>query len=305
MAIKIEMLRAFCAVAEAGNLTAAADRLGRTQSALSMTLKQLEAHLGRALFESDRKNRLTALGQQVFQQSQSQIRSFDTTVQSIELLARAPHGVLRVASVPSVAAFVFPELVGQITNAFPKVQVELRDCDTSQVLDSLTEGWADIGITSVHQVLNGVKSSGLFQDRFGLVVDRSHPLSKTEGPVSMDEVFGGAFISNDLCAQIDVDGFHERVRSVQLNVRDTQSLIALLQSGKWATVLPRTVTFLAPTSLVFREIKGLRVNRTVRLLSRDVTAFPEITEAACRVIKAAVPAGVTGSLSSARSEFTS
>ena len=47
MAIKIEMLRCFCTVAQTGNLTEAADRLGRTQSAVSMTLKQFESHLGK------------------------------------------------------------------------------------------------------------------------------------------------------------------------------------------------------------------------------------------------------------------
>ena len=40
--IKIEMLRCFSAVARSGNLADAAARLGRTQSAVSMTLKQLE-----------------------------------------------------------------------------------------------------------------------------------------------------------------------------------------------------------------------------------------------------------------------
>ena len=62
--IKLEMLRCFGAVAQAGNLGDAAVRLGKTQSALSMTLKQLEEHLGERLFETERKNRLTPLGQE-------------------------------------------------------------------------------------------------------------------------------------------------------------------------------------------------------------------------------------------------
>ena len=50
MAIKIEMLRCFVAVAEHGNLNDAANRLGRTPSAVSMSLKQLTDHLGAPLF---------------------------------------------------------------------------------------------------------------------------------------------------------------------------------------------------------------------------------------------------------------
>ena len=62
MTIKLELFRYFCAVAETGNLAEAADRLGRTQSALSMSLKQLEEHLGKKLFDGERKSQLSPLG---------------------------------------------------------------------------------------------------------------------------------------------------------------------------------------------------------------------------------------------------
>ena len=53
--IKLEMLRVFLAVAEEGALALAAQKLGRTPSALSMALSQLEAQVGAPLFETDRK----------------------------------------------------------------------------------------------------------------------------------------------------------------------------------------------------------------------------------------------------------
>ena len=64
------MLCCFGAVAQTGNLADAAIRLGRTQSALSMTLKQLGEHLGQPLFEGERKNRLFPLGDEVFRLAQ-------------------------------------------------------------------------------------------------------------------------------------------------------------------------------------------------------------------------------------------
>ena len=66
MAMTNVMLSCFAAVAESGNLADAGVRLGRTPSAISMTLKQMEDHLGARLFETDRKNRLTPLGEEVF-----------------------------------------------------------------------------------------------------------------------------------------------------------------------------------------------------------------------------------------------
>ena len=104
MAIKIEMLRCFTTVAQSGNLAEAANRLGRTQSAISMTLKQLEEHLGQRLFESDRKNRLTPLGKQVFELSQDELRRFDYTIEAIKTCAKSPEGLIRIVSNPPTSS---------------------------------------------------------------------------------------------------------------------------------------------------------------------------------------------------------
>ena len=60
--MKLELLRVFAVTAGQGSLSLAAAQLGRTPSAVSMALAQLEGHIGGSLFESDRKNRLTPLG---------------------------------------------------------------------------------------------------------------------------------------------------------------------------------------------------------------------------------------------------
>ena len=280
MSIKIEMLRVFCAVAEAGNLADAAHRVERTQSAVSMTLKQLEDHLGRPLFESDRKNRLTSLGQQVLSLAQSQIRSFDTTVQALDLLAEAPQGFLKVAAVPSLASLVFPKLVRAMTRDFPGIKLELRDTDTPQVMEALSGGWADIGIASATQPINGVEATELFSDPFGLVLSQNHPLAQSRGPISIADVFNAEFIRNELCDQIQLPRFRTRLAKVGLTVRNLQSLLAMLSEGDWVSVLPPSVVPLAKGGLLFREVEGLDESRKVFLLRRQDPAFPEIVDAA-------------------------
>ena len=81
--IKTEMLRVFVEVARAGNLVTAAEALGRAPSAVSMTLKQLEAHLGQPLFESERKSRLTALGAYAFEMANRELTHFDRTIAAL------------------------------------------------------------------------------------------------------------------------------------------------------------------------------------------------------------------------------
>lgn len=275
MAIKIEMLRSFCAVAKAGNLSEAASQLGRTQSAVSMTLKQLENHLGHPLFESDRKNRLTTLGEQVFALGLRQLQQFDGTVKAIEQSASAPQGILHVAAVPSIAALLYPEMVSHLAMRHPGLKIELRDTDTQQVIDALLQGWADIGIASARQVLNGIEVRPLLQDRFGLVCADSHPLADRHREISIDGIFANPFLRNALCDQIETGRFRDRLAEANVTVHNTQSLLAMVRNGHWITVLPGSVMGLAPDGLVFRTISDLPDLRQVYLYHREKAAGGE------------------------------
>ncbi|AZV77461.1 LysR family transcriptional regulator [Parasedimentitalea marina] len=284
MAIKIEMLRCFNAVAEAGNLADAATRLGRTQSALSMTLKQLEDHLGQRLFVSDRKSQLTPVGQQIFELARTELRQFDDTLKAIQAAAVAPQGLVRVASVPSVAGLMFPSMVQTFRAVCPGTKIELRDTDSQQVIDALSRGKADIGIASNDHTVNGIQQTSLFSDRFGLICSPRHPLALRSGPVTLSDVISSQFIKNDLCLSIESETFQEMTSHADLSARNTLSLISMVRSDEWVTILPKAVLHIAPSDLVFREISDLTSRRQVNLLLREKSPFQHYAEKLASVI---------------------
>lgn len=284
MAIKIEMLRCFSIVAQTGNLADAAARLGRTQSAVSMTLKQFEAHLGQRLFESDRKNRLTPLGEQVFEISRTELRQFDEAIRAIETSASAPQGLIRIASVPSVASVVFPTIVKDFSRRYPGINIELRDADSLQVVDALMRGQADIGIASLKHPLNGIRQSRLFSDRFGLICSPKHPLAQQKPAPTIGQVASANFIHNDLCRLIDSPRFHAVTAGAKLSARNTLSLISMVRSENWVTVLPQAVASILPLEMVFRNISNLPDQRQVSLLLREKTPFHRYVEEMGEVI---------------------
>lgn len=278
MAIKIAMLRCFSTVAQTGNLADAAIRLGRTQSAVSMTLKQLEEHLGRRLFENERKNRLTPLGEEVFELAQQQLRQFDDTINAIQATAGAPQGLLRIASVPSVVDLVFPAAIETLTRRHPGLNVELRDADTEMVIDALLRGQADLGIASGQPQLNGIRQELLFQDRFGLICAPDHPLARQTRAPGIQDVIAAGFVRNNLCRLIESPEIAAALSSARVTAHNTLSLISMVRSGKWITVLPQTVMRIMPDHLVFRDIKGLSDRRSVSLLIRERSPFPHLTQ---------------------------
>ncbi len=286
MTIKLAELRYFCAVVQTGNLAEAADRLGRTQSALSMSLKQLESHLGKKLFHGERKSQLSPLGEQVYELAQSQLQQFDQMVESIETTAHASNGLVRVASVPSVAALVFPKLLGQMADQIPGVKIELRDTDTRQVIDSLANGKADVGIASGYHALNGVVAKPLFEDQFGLVGATNHPLISQAQPPLIDDVVTSVFIRNTLCDLIRTPGFVKALKHVNVTIQNNYSLINTISAGRWVSVLPETVTAFLPSSVAFRPIADLPAKREVWLYRRERTYFEETVDACCGFIDA-------------------
>ena len=114
MSIKLEMLRTFRIVAEQGSLTAASSLLARTPSAVSMTLAQLEDHIGAPLFETDRKNRLTPLGQLVLEESS---RATDAFARSVEAIGRHAISTAGTVACP-LAAIKSGELLQQMSRNF-------------------------------------------------------------------------------------------------------------------------------------------------------------------------------------------
>lgn len=268
MAVKIEMLRCFAAVARTGKLSDAARQLGRTPSAVSMMLKQLEDHLGEPLFKTDRKNRLSALGTFVLEQAERELYQFDSTVQAIESFANARHGRVRIAAVPSVASAIMPRAISCFINEFPGVQIELRDMDSTTILHELSRGRIDIGIASAGISGSALYRQDLLSDRFGLVCPVDHTLATSSAHLTWEALQDHQFIANDLARLITTPAFQNIHENALLSVHNITSLLAMVRAGLGITILPemtvkmaesRDLAFLPlPVSLPPRQIHMLR-----------------------------------------------
>lgn len=291
MAIRIEMLRCFSYVAQSGNLAEAATRLGRTQSAVSMSLKQLEDHLGQKLFVGERKNQLTSLGEQVFSLAQQQIQHFDATVREIQTSASTPRGLLRIASIPSAAGHLVPQTVEIIMARHRGLKVDIRDTDSAQVTETLIRGQADIGIASGISGLNGVHSETLFEDPFGLICAPDHPLAKSKGEIRLSDLGKAGFVGNNLCRSIGSESIDRIMTETNIHAHNTFSLFGMLRSGSRCTILPRKVVEDLGSGLVFRPISDLNSNRQVSILIPERSSRREIAKEFADVLRELVRQG--------------
>ena len=284
MAIKIDMLRCFQAVANHGSLAAAATVLGRTPSAISMMLKQFEEHIGAPLFETARKARLTPLGALILTEAQRELGHFDRTIQAIEGLSQAKLGSVRLAVTPSVAQTVLPPVLQRFMQDHPKVRIDLRDMDSTAVADELIHDRADIGLASIAS-LPGFERQILFSDAFGVVCRADHPLSQNWHDLSWADLQGVDFIVNGLCAQISDEAFQPVLDAARLTVRNTASLLGLVQAGMGLTLLPRLAVLPGFNDLCFLPLRDTTVRRTVWMVTPPRQMVPPAVWAFAEVLR--------------------
>lgn len=287
--IKLETLRVFVAVADAGNIKDAADKLCRTASAVSMTLKQLELDVGRPLFETDRKNALTALGAFVLETGRTQIQSYDQAVGRIHAFADNRIGRLALASVPSVAANLVPALLPDFVADRPGVEVELYDLDSHNVRLFVESGQANIGISGRPANTSMVSFEPLFRDRFKLICSVDNPLAKNSQPLKWSDIEDEVLITNGAAEKINSPDYRRLSEKASFMVPNVTSLIALAKAGLGVTLLPALSTIDLPRGIVALELEDEKIERVVGMLMSRKASHDPVTIAFREYLQSKMP----------------
>jgi DNA-binding transcriptional LysR family regulator len=144
--LDIDLLRAFVAVAESGSFTAAAEVVGRSQSAVSQKVIRLEELLQRSVFtRTSRSLRLTPDGERLLVVARQMLELNDGFMRSL----RKPGeiGVLRLGMSENLAPTRLPRLLSRFFAAHPGVQLELTTGLSRELLDAYRDGKLDAAIT--------------------------------------------------------------------------------------------------------------------------------------------------------------
>jgi len=283
--LKIETLRVFVAVARAGSLAGAAERLHRAPSAVSMTLRQFEARFGEALFVGERKGQLTPFGARALELAEDALAQFDRTVGRLADHAAGRAGEVRVAAVPSVATMVLPGLALDFATRAPDARLEIRDMDSAAIRREIARRRVDLGIVSDAPAETGIVATRLMTDRFGLVLGAGHPLA-VAGPLGWEALEGAALIANPLAARLPVPAVQRAMGRARLTAHNTATLLAMVRAGLGVTVLPALACRDAGRGVVFRPMAGPEIARNIDLVRRGGERLSPAAEAFAALLAA-------------------
>jgi DNA-binding transcriptional LysR family regulator len=141
--LDLDLLRCFVTIAETGSFTRAGDRLGRTQSTISLQVKRLEDQIGRAVFaRTPRSLALTAEGERLLGPARQLLRLNDTAL--AELFEPDMTGRVRLGVPEDFATAHLPAVLAAFAKAHPLVELEVT-CDlTLNLLDTFHAGGFDL-----------------------------------------------------------------------------------------------------------------------------------------------------------------
>ncbi len=142
-----DLLRTFVAVVDTGGFTAAARTVHRTQSAVSMQIRRLEATVGRRLFRrGGRSVALTPAGETLLGYSRRILHLQDEALWAL----REPglFGVVRLGIPDDYVMCFVPSLLGRFAETYPRVQVEVRCEDSRALVSALHGGELDLALVT-------------------------------------------------------------------------------------------------------------------------------------------------------------
>ncbi|WP_102224336.1 LysR family transcriptional regulator [Acidimangrovimonas sediminis] len=141
-----DLMRSFLAVAEAGSVTEAAGRLGRTQSAVSMQIRRLEDLLGQPLFERQPRGvALTDRGARLLPYARRVSELLDEAAAALS--ERPLSGPVRVGIPEEYGERVLPGVLAAFAERHPAAEVTVRVDFSAPQLRALASGELDLAVT--------------------------------------------------------------------------------------------------------------------------------------------------------------
>jgi DNA-binding transcriptional LysR family regulator len=242
-----DILRAFVYVAEERNFTRAAVRVSRTQSAVSMQMRKLEAMLGQTLFHRGRGEgvELTLHGEYLLARAREMLAINDQIWSSFHMPQIT--GEVRLGTPDDYALRFLPSILRNFAQAHPAVQITVRCAPSSELAKAMTAGTLDLTLLSEGHEPEHTPTTLLWRGKLAWMA------SETDDPLRQDPL--PLALANPDCAwrraalrALDAAGRRWRIAYVS----DTQTgtiapvMAGLAVSVTAPTLLPPGVRLLRP-----------------------------------------------------------
>ncbi len=269
----IRQLRVFVAVAQQGSFSQAGQSIGLSQSAVSHSIKELEAEMGiRLLDRTTREVMLTEAGQQLATRLERLLEELNTTLLDARSYGQQRSGTVRVAASQTISAHLMPQCLAASQQAYPEIKVMLRDRPQQWVLQSVRNAEVDFGIVIDPLQSADLDCEAILEEPFLLLCRRDDALASA-AEIRWEMLNGRPMVLQDYASgsRLLID---EALRSQQVEAEIVQeighpaTLYPMVEAGIGISILPALALPLPEgRPLMVRRILP-EINRTLMLIRR-------------------------------------
>ncbi|MBV0912452.1 LysR family transcriptional regulator [Anianabacter salinae] len=180
--LTLKQLRAIQQVYRTGQVSAAADALNITQSAVSVLIRQAETTLGTTLFDrTTRSLSPSAAGESVIGLVERILGDLSTLEETIRGLRDLERGQIRLTATPATGLTLLPDTVRRFRAAYPAVNLILDDCAPDQFYSNILEQRADFGIGTEPEDTSALEWHSLIADPLCIICATDHRFAERDG----------------------------------------------------------------------------------------------------------------------------
>lgn len=181
MRITLRQMLVFDAVARLGGISAAAREIALTQSAVSMSLKELESSLGTLLFHRHSKKLvLNDNGKRL----QPKVRSALLAARDVEAVSRdtGHQGTLSIGASTTAGTYILPDLCADFLLEHPGVEISLTVAHSTEVIDMVDSMALDLGFVESPLMRQTLRTSHWIRDDLVVFCAAGHALARKKRP---------------------------------------------------------------------------------------------------------------------------
>src|SRR5271154_36416 len=290
--MELSQLEVFLAVAREHRFSRAAEKLYRTQSAVSQTIRKLEDELGEALFDrSSREGVLTDAGQVLYEYAEKLLNLRHDAHESLASLRELQKGKLVIAANDFTALYLLPVLA-EFRRLHPMIKITVQRALGSRIPDDVLQHSAELGVLSYKPEEPRLHSVVTYLDELVFVVPPKHPLAAAR-QVSIRQLGAESFVAHIVSSPyrdkvLQLFKTHKTPLHMDLELPTLQAIKQFVALGNGVAFLPEisVETELARGELVRIPVRELQLKRKLRLIYRKDANLSHAARALLKVIEA-------------------
>jgi DNA-binding transcriptional LysR family regulator len=279
--IGLRHLRAALTVMDEGSFTRAALLLGVVPSALTETIRTLEAECRTAVFDrKSRPIRATEAGQEFLEGARDILARFELSLANVRQVGGLKRGRVLIGAAPSAVLTPLSEAIIKFRSDHPGIDVIVHDDVAERLASLVVDETLDFALAGPGFQSAELHEEKISEDTFGLVCHKSHRLAQSSASVLLSDIDPDDLIVLDGQAGIarmlaDCPDLPQQLTVGRIQTFSTIAQLTLISRNAGVALLPRQAAdVIQSDEIVFREIADLHLVRSLYLLTRTRSTLP-------------------------------